>query len=123
MRIVVLDPENGDPTWAPLESVVVMDVVDPEAPGDPDIDVPSVQEQIRYINEDPDYLRLDIRVSHVLRAEDVEEKPCPDCGVYPGDPHNPEAHIAEMRAAERRMYEPDEFLEAEYEDRYPSDDT
>lgn len=52
----------------------------------------------------------------------ADERPCPDCGVYPGDPHNAEAHMAEWRAAERRMYEPDEFLEAEYEDRFPSDD-
>jgi hypothetical protein len=44
--------------------------------------------------------------NHFSCEERIEEEnyvPCPDCGSYPGDPHNGEAHLAEMR------YEPDPY--------------
>lgn len=54
-------------------------------------------------------LLTDVPYAEIQSAELIPDPadgpPCSVCGVYPGDPHNPEAHVAEMRADEDAMYE------------------
>lgn len=72
MRIIVLDPGSSDPAWGLLEDAVVMDVIDPEDRTLAGAEI-SVEAQISDIMEDPDYLRLDVRLKHALRAIGVED--------------------------------------------------
>lgn len=72
MRIVVLDPSSSDPAWGPLDEAVVMDVIDPDDPELAGAAI-NIEAQIRDIMEDPDYLRLDVRLPHVLRVVGVED--------------------------------------------------
>lgn len=62
-------------------------------------------------------LTVDDDGSVVLVEE--EDTPCDICGVYPGDPHNGEAHLAEMRADQYAQYE---YAMDPYEDYSYADD-